>query len=53
MNESGTYRAAQPDEHGEYHTPKLPRLAIHVPTFWQDDLPDFFAVGQAVKTMLT
>jgi len=52
LNEAGIYIAAQPDENGAYHTPKLPRLALHVPTFWQDELPDFFAVGQAVQAML-
>jgi len=30
----------------------LPHLALHVPTLWQEPLPDFFAIGEAVRAMV-
>jgi hypothetical protein len=27
-------------------------LALHVPTLWQETLPDFFAIGEAVRAMV-
>jgi Uma2 family endonuclease len=52
LAESGVYAACTPDDQGFYRTPLLPRLALHVPTLWQAELPDFFAIGQAVQAML-
>ena len=51
-NEAGIYIEMEPDETGHYHTPLLPKLALHVPTLWQDTLPDFFAIGQAIQQMM-
>ncbi len=45
------YSAVALDENARYHTPLLPRLVVHVPTLWKDDLPGFFAIGQAVQAM--
>jgi Uma2 family endonuclease len=47
------YAPVPPDEQGNYHTPLLPRLALHVPTLWQEPLPNAVAIVQAVQTMLT
>lgn len=52
LDQTGIYAAVLPDEAGVYHTPLLPKLALHVPTLWQDHLPGFFATAQAVKSML-
>ena len=52
LQASGIYAVVHPDTEGHYGTPKLPRLALHVPTLWQDELPDIFAVAQAVRAMI-
>jgi Uma2 family endonuclease len=52
LGDSGLYTTIQPDEQNYYSTPRLPKLMLHVSTLWQDPLPDFFAIGQAVQTML-
>ena len=51
LNEAGFYQLIAPDENGNYRTPLLPKLVVHVPTLWQENLPDFFAIGEAVKSM--
>lgn len=48
----GRYATILPDQTGHYRTLALPGLALHIPTLWQEPLPDFFAIGEAVKTML-
>jgi Uma2 family endonuclease len=50
--ESKLYTVCNPDDRGLYRTPRLPHLAVHVPTLWQERLPDFFAIGQAVQEMI-
>ena len=52
LNETGIYIAVQPDANDDYYTPKLPKLALHVPTFWQGELPDIITTVQAVQAML-
>jgi Uma2 family endonuclease len=37
---------------GYYITPLLPGLVLHVPTLWQETLPDIVAVVQSVQRML-
>jgi len=34
-----------------YRTPLLPRLHVHIPTFWLSPLPHFYDVAEAVKRM--
>ena len=51
LNDSGHYDLLRPDDIGVYTTPVLPKLKLHVPTLWQGELPDFYAVGQAVEAM--
>lgn len=41
-----------PDEDSYYRTPRLPGLALHVPTLWRVPLPGPGAVGRAVEDML-
>jgi Uma2 family endonuclease len=51
LDKNGIYRPFYPDDDGHYQTPNLPKLMLHVPMFWQEELPDFFAIGRAVQTM--
>jgi Uma2 family endonuclease len=51
-SEAGIYIEMEPDAAGHYRTPLLPKLALHVPTLWQDELPGVIATGQAVQQML-
>jgi Uma2 family endonuclease len=51
-NEAGIYVEMEPDNTGYYRTPLLPKLALHVPTLWQSELPGVIATGQAVQQML-
>ena len=49
---AGVYIEHEPDAAGDYRTPLLPDLVLHVPTLWLDDLPGTIATGQAVQRML-
>jgi Uma2 family endonuclease len=51
LDASGVYVVAYPDDASQYHTPLLPKLALAVPTLWQDDLPGLFAIGQSVQAI--
>ncbi len=51
LDASGVYTPVAPDELGHYRTPLLPKLALRVPTLWQEELPGFFAIGEAVQAM--
>jgi Uma2 family endonuclease len=53
LSELGLYARIKPDDTEHYHTPLLPKLALHVPTLWQEQLPSFYAIGQAVQAMLS
>ena len=53
LGEDGVYELLRPDTNGTYTTPLLPNLVLHVPTLWQEKLPDFFAIGQAVQAMFS
>ncbi len=52
LRPSGRYATIQPDDSGRYATPLLPKLALHVPTLWQDPLPDLFAIAESVRAMV-
>ena len=49
--DAGLYAAIAPNDAGHYSTPLLPRLALHVPTLWQDDLPDIVSIVRSVQAM--
>jgi Uma2 family endonuclease len=42
----------QPIQDDIYETPQLPKLQLHVPTLWEDELPDMRDILQAVEKML-
>jgi len=49
---SGHYELFLPDSNGNYQPQTLPKLSLHIPTLWQDPLPDIFQVTALVKAML-
>ena len=52
QQESGGYVSIPADAEGNYQTPRLPKFVLHVPTLWQDELPDIVQIMQAVEAML-
>jgi Uma2 family endonuclease len=52
LNEEGLYQPIAPDADGNYESLLLPGLKIHVATLWQEDLPNLFETGEAVRAML-
>lgn len=52
LNDQKVYEEVQLDENGNYQTPLLPGLILHVPTLWQDPLPTNVEVVDAVRAML-
>jgi Uma2 family endonuclease len=52
LNEAKIYIAQALDANGNYETPLLPELKIHVATLWQSPLPDPIATVAAVQAML-
>lgn len=52
LNDQGEYVAARLDEDDNFHSTALANFVLNVPSLWQDSLPDFFAIGEAVKAML-
>ncbi|MBI5928966.1 MAG: Uma2 family endonuclease, partial [Chloroflexi bacterium] len=51
LDETGVYQNHPPDVDGYYQTPLLPKLNLHVPILWQDELPGYFAIGRAIQVM--
>lgn len=51
LNDDGIYLPQVPDADGNYQTPLLPHLRLHVPTLWQESLPGPAATVQAVQAM--
>jgi Uma2 family endonuclease len=52
LNTEGLYQEQRLDGQDNYSTPLLPDLKVHVPSLWQEPLPDIFAIGAGVKEML-
>lgn len=52
LNDAGYYEPQQPDKDGNYQTPLLPNFVLYMPSLWQDPLPNFVAIYQAVQDML-
>lgn len=51
-NEEGVFKLVLADDDGNYTSPLLPGLVIHVPTLWEGELPDILQTVEAVKKML-
>lgn len=52
QQESGGYLSILPDAEGNYRTPCLPKFFLHVPTLWQDELPNVMQIMEQVRAML-
>lgn len=52
-NADGIFIRQETDADGNYRTPLLPGLVLHVPTLWDDDLPGPGATSRAVEAMLS
>lgn len=51
-SDDGVFVRQEQDTSGNYQTPLLPGLLIHVPTVWQEKLPGPGATARAVEAML-
>jgi Uma2 family endonuclease len=52
LDANGVYIPRAEDTQGNYVTPRLPGLILHVPTLWQEKLPDPLAIGDSLRQML-
>lgn len=52
LNAEKRYVRQEEDEGGNYRTPALPGLVLHVPTLWLENLPDIITTMNTVKSML-
>lgn len=52
LNDEGIFKPFSADAEGHYETPLLPKLKIHVPTLWQEELPDIIEVVAMVQDMV-
>jgi len=52
LNEEGHYVRFNEDADGNHRTPKLPGLALHVPTLWQAELPNPLQIVEKLQEML-
>lgn len=52
-NADGIFIRQEPDAGGNYHTPLLPGLVLHVPILWEDDLPGPGTIVKSVEAMLS
>jgi Uma2 family endonuclease len=52
LDDEGVYEAQPTDVEGNYTTPALPELEIHVPELWEDKLPDAITITRRVEDML-
>jgi Uma2 family endonuclease len=52
LNAEGKYERVMPTDDNTYTTPLLPDLRLHVPTLWEDMLPDIIMTVQSVQQML-
>lgn len=52
LNGEGVYQPIMQDDDGNYESPLLPGLKLHVATLWQEPLPDILKIVDAVRAML-
>lgn len=52
LDDKGRYRRHTENANGDYQTPALPGLKVHVPTLWQEKLPGPGEIVSAVQKML-
>ena len=52
LNAQQKYEAVSEDQNVIYTTPQLPRLQLHVPTLWCEELPSILEAVESVRAML-
>jgi Uma2 family endonuclease len=52
LTDKQLYKSQPIDDEGNYASPVLPQFKLHVPTLWQDELPNFYQVAETVKAMV-
>lgn len=52
-SEPRRYEPVAPDAEGNFYTPLLPDLVLHVPSLWIDPLPNLLEVTAMVKAMVS
>ncbi len=52
MGADGAYNSVGTDAAGNYVTPLLPKLLVHVPKLWRDEIPTMIDVIESVRAML-
>lgn len=52
LNDEGRYVRQTENAQGNYYTPALPALALHVPTLWQEKFPGPGATASTIQAML-
>ncbi|MGQ9908390.1 MAG: Uma2 family endonuclease [Candidatus Flexifilum sp.] len=52
LNDRGRYQRFDRDADGNYATPLLPGFRLHVPTLWQEPLPDVIAIVDQMRAAL-
>jgi Uma2 family endonuclease len=52
LSKEGVYKLIASNAEGAYETPLLPGLQLHVPTLWQQELPNLFEIGESVRAMM-
>ncbi len=53
LGDGGKYNLIAPDAEGNYQTPLLPDLRVHVPTLWAAPLPNLIDTVRTVEAMLS
>ncbi len=51
LNAEGVYQSVALDDEGHYSTPLLLGLKLHVPTLWQEELPDIAAIWAYIQQL--
>jgi Uma2 family endonuclease len=50
--ENEKYVRITPDQDGNYRTPLLPDFVLHVPTLWEEKLPDILEIADMMRKLL-
>jgi Uma2 family endonuclease len=53
LDDESIYQIVPLGEGSNFYSPLLPKFKLHVPTLWQDTLPNFIEIGEFVKAMFT
>lgn len=51
LSDTGLYKSILPVD-GIYSTPLLPDFQLEIAILWREELPNFYAIAEAVKAMV-